>query len=179
MRNVGILSAILAPLALVSSAGTGAAFSATPQVGGDLCTGGNTFGTGLRGAYYTADPKISKPVLVRVDARVSSAAVRSLPRATTAPNLVRWCGWIRPVASGPHRLQLAGQAARIELAKQSVLPGASVQLEAGKAYAILIELKDPAKAGDFSLQWTPPFGATYDVPPTVLFPPVETVQPGC
>lgn len=57
--------------------------------------------------------------------------------------------------------------------------GTSINLEAGKAYAILIEIPNADSVGEFSLQWTPPFGATYDVPPTVLFPPIETVKPGC
>jgi len=61
----------------------------------------------------------------------------------------------------------------------SATPGTQVNLEAGKAYSILIELATAESAGEFSLQWTPPFGASYDIPPTVLFPPVETVEPGC
>lgn len=68
---------------------------------------------------------------------------------------------------------------RIAVDRQDLGEGKAVNLEAGKSYAIWIELPDAARAGEFSLQWTPPFGATYDVPPTVLFPPVETVQPGC
>lgn len=65
------------------------------------------------------------------------------------------------------------------VAGPTAAPGKSINLEAGKSYAVLIELPGADSVGDFSLQWTPPFGATYDIPPTVLFPPVETVKPGC
>lgn len=161
--------------------------SARPaQIDGDLCTGGEASGTGLRGAYYSADPRVSGPSLVRVDPRIDSTTVRKLPGsfALKPPHTVRWCGWIRPVVSGPYRMQSAARAMRIQISKRSiagpsVAPGTAIDLEAGKAYSILIELPDATRAGEFSLQWTPPFGATYDVPPTVLFPPVETVQPGC
>ncbi len=169
---------------LVSAIVTLSAFSA--EVSGDLCTGGKASGTGLRGAYYNADPRFSRPALVRVDARVETASVRNMPRelADTKVRWVRWCGWIRPVASGSHRIRSAARMMSISIGKQTVAgpaaaPDSSIELEAGKAYAILIELPNADSVGDFSLQWTPPFGATYDIPPTVLFPPIATVQPGC
>lgn len=190
MRSLGILSSILACLAVSSvppgAESPGAAQAGAAQAGGDLCTGGQASGTGLRGAYYSADPRVSRPSLVRIDARIESAVVRKLPAQFSAQPLraVRWCGWIRPIMSGPHRLQSAAKAMRVEIGKQAiagpgVAAGTSIELEAGKAYSILIELPDATGAGQFSLQWTPPFGATYDIPPTVLFSPVETVEPGC
>lgn len=187
MRSLGILTSILACLAVVSSVPLGAESpGVATAAGGDLCTGGQASGTGLRGAYYSADPRVSKPSFVRIDPRIDSDAVRTLPRQSSEQPLrsVRWCGWIRPIMSGPHRLQSAAKVMRVEIGKQAiagpgVAAGASIELEAGKAYSILIELPDATGAGQFSLQWTPPFGATYDIPPTVLFPPVETVEPGC
>jgi hypothetical protein len=181
MRNLGILSLILAAAAVTPGTVPGAQPAPAMRVAGDLCTGGQALGTGLRGAYYSADPKISQPVLVRVDPRISDAALRGLPKpfAARPPAAVRWCGWIRPIATGPHLLQSSVKGLRVEIGKQLVPRGTPVQMEAGTAYAIRIELPDPAAAGQFSLQWTPPFGATYDIPPTVLFPPVATVEPGC
>lgn len=188
MRCFAIPSSTLVTLLVAASSGSLGAQSPKPlPAGGDLCTGGQASGTGLRGAYYSAVPAAgSPPPRVRVDARIGSAALRKPPAPLAAGSVrtVRWCGWIRPIASGAHRLQSAASGMRIELANQPVAgprvpSGTSVHLEAGKSYSILIELPDAASAGEFSLQWTPPFGATYDVPPTVLFPPVETVEPGC
>lgn len=170
MRRSSILLSTLAALA---------ATSALSQVG-DLCTGGEATGTGLRGAYYSADPRANGPVVVRVDARLGAQLLRTLPAplASQPPHTARWCGWIRPIVSGPHRVGSDNPRVRIEIGKQPVA-GQPIKMEAGRTYAILVELPDPARAGEFNLRWTPPFGATYDVPPTVLFPPLATVEPGC
>lgn len=118
-------------------------------------------------------------MLVRLDPQVNAATVRRLPASLPAkPRVIRWCGWIRPIMSGPHRFGSAHSALRVEIGNRPVA-GKDVALEAGQAYSILVELPEVSGAGQFSLQWTPPFGATYDVPPTVLFPPVQTVGPGC
>lgn len=156
------------------------------QSSGDLCTGGAENGTGLRGAYYNADPRVAKPLLVRVDPRVEAATLRNAARSlpTKPITAVRWCGWIRPIASGAYKFSAAAKNLRMEINKQAVMntasgKSASVDMEAGKVYSVLVELANPEGAGEFTLQWTPPFGVTYDIPPTVLFPPVATVQPGC
>jgi hypothetical protein len=176
MRTFIILLSALVSLSVASSA----------QVSGDLCTGGKASGTGLRGAYYNADPRISRPWMVRVDPRIESASVRNLPKQPAGARVqwVRWCGWIRPIMSGPHRFHSAANVLSVKIGKQAVTgptaaAGGSIDLEAGKAYSILVELPNADGIGEFSLQWTPPFGASYDVPPTVLFPPIETVEPGC
>jgi hypothetical protein len=179
MHSPGLLIPNLMLLAMASSSPLGVQAPAAPQVG-DLCTGGEATGTGLRGAYYSANPATSRPVLVRLDAQVNAGTVRRLPASLLAkpPHTVRWCGWIRPIMSGPHRLGSAHPGLRIEIGNKPVA-GKAINLEAGQSYSILVELPDAAGAREFSLQWTPPFGATYDVPPTVLFPPVQTVDPGC
>jgi hypothetical protein len=171
MRRSSILIPILAALATAS---------VSSEVGGDLCTGGEATGTGLRGAYYSADPATGRPALVRVDPKVNAAVLRTLPAAFAArpPHTVRWCGWIRPIVSGPHRFGSGNPRLRIQVGRLQV-GDKPVDLQAGRSYDIMIELPDPVRAGEFSLQWTPPFGATYDVPSTVLFPPLATVQPGC
>lgn len=73
---------------------------------------------------------------------------------------------------------------RVEINKQVVAntsagKSSPIEMQAGRAYAILVEIQDTENAGEFSLQWTPPFGVTYDIPPAVLFPPVATVNAGC
>jgi hypothetical protein len=188
MRDLNLLWPAVASIAMASSSFSAAPTGphSVPSMPGDLCTGGQATGTGLRGAYYTADPRKAGPSLVRVDARVNSDTVHVLPNSPVPGSVqtVRWCGWIRPIASGPHKFHSAAADMRIEVARQvvagpGVAGGLTVPLEAGKNYAIRMELPAAMQAGDFVLQWTPPFGATLDIPPTVLYPPVETAEPGC
>ncbi len=156
------------------------------QAIGDLCTGGTANGTGLRAAYYNADSGTAKPVLIRLDPRVDAAAIRSAAKSHAGKPIqsVRWCGWIRPIVSGSHSFSAATDKLRMEINKQSVVDtstgkSTSIEMEAGRVYSVLVELSDASSAAEFSLQWTPPFGVTYDIPPTVLFPPVATLQEGC
>jgi hypothetical protein len=152
---------------------------------GDLCNGGDNVGTGLRGAYYSSDAPSSQPTLVRVDSRIDASRLRDWPsNLHKPPASVRWCGWIRPTVSGEYGFQANTSAMRIEIGKSAaagpgVGVGEKISLEAGKLYSILVEIHVDQQPGDFTLQWTPPFGVTYAVPPTVLFPPIETVTPGC
>ena len=170
---------------LLGSVATEAAQLAAQQMG-DLCTGGQASGTGLRGAYYYAASRGDKPLLVRVDARINADTALSWPApvAAAAPKLVRWCGWIRPIVSGPYRFRADAGALKVQIAKKAMTgpganPDAFIDMKAGELYPIFMELPLTGAVPRFSLQWTPPFGVTYDVPQTVLFPPVATVEPGC
>ncbi|MGC4029151.1 MAG: PA14 domain-containing protein [Steroidobacteraceae bacterium] len=186
MHSFRLYTLAILSLAAAPDASQGASSGPAIQVSGDLCTGGTASGTGLRGAYYSGDPRIVKPALIRLDPRVESAALQTSRRMlpTMPVHTARWCGWIRPIVSGPHRFSATAKKLRVEINKKTVTNTAAgessaVEMQAGKAYAILVEIQDADKTGEFSLQWTPPFGVTYAVPPTVLFPPVATVDPGC
>lgn len=102
----------------------------------------------------------------------------------TPVEAVRWCGWIRPVVSGSHEFPATAKGMRVTINKQTVTDERakkllSIGMQAGQAYSILVEISDMGDAQGFGLQWTPPFGVTYAIPPSVLFPPIETVNPGC
>lgn len=154
---------------------------------GDLCSGGDATGTGLRAAYYTDTIATSQPVLIGLDSAIDFPAIsannRKIPPGAEV-KAVRWCGWIRPVMSGEHHFPATAADMQVAINKQVVTDARNdkvmaIDLQAGQVYAITIEVRDVAQAGNFSLQWTPPFGVTYAIPPSVLFPPVETVNPGC
>jgi len=154
---------------------------------GDLCPGGAATGTGLRAAYYSDAQVTSKPVLIQHASEMNLDAAQAARRQVASGGSVeaaRWCGWIRPVVSGPHQFPATAKGMRVEINKKTVTDASTgqllaIEMQAGQAYAILVEISDIDGARGFDLQWTPPFGVTYTIPPSVLFPPVETVNPGC
>lgn len=190
--TTGSLAAVLAAVSLGcvsrsddTSQPAAAQASASPalSVGGDVCSGTQSTGTGLRGAYYAGAPGAAKPVLIRVDSQVDSLTAKTWGSAPKEPRpaSVRWCGWLRPATSGPHRLYTGSAAAKMFVSKKQLDDASGpIDMVAGQPYALLIEVVDLSLLeNDLRLEWTPPESVRYPIPQSVLYAPLETVDPGC
>lgn len=151
---------------------------------GELCSATNATGSGLRGEYFSRDPRRSAPLLVRVDPTVDFDASLDWPASLAAqrPGGVRWTGWVKPPIAGRYRFHVGQPGARIVVAR-TVLAGegaaadAAIELAAGRFYPITVEVPQlDAISGRLALEWTAPYGARYVVPRALLFVPSETAS---
>jgi len=149
---------------------------------GQLCSGANVTGTGLRGDYFDNDRWQGAPALSRLDATLDFDKTLDWPPERGAPpKSVRWSGWIKPPLTGRYRFHLDWPGAHISIGREDMLggnakPGASVVLSAGRFYPILVEV--PHTSGlsrGARLEWTGPHGLRFPLPKSLLFPPTDTV----
>lgn len=147
----------------------------------ELCSASNATGTGLRGEYFSQDPKRTAPLLVRVDSTIDFDASLEWPAqlADRRPASARWTGWVRAPISGSYRFHADQATARIVVARQVLVgdgaaAGGALEMFAGRFYPITLEVRRfDLVSGRLQLEWTAPFGARYVVPRALLFVPNE------
>ena len=150
---------------------------------GQICSGANVTGTGLRGDYFELPAGQGKLLLSRLDATLDFDPSLDWPAGKNPkPRSVRWSGWIKPPITGAYQFHLDWPGARIAVGREEVLggkakPGASITLSAGRFYAVTVEVEQtsaihhPAR-----LEWTGPHGLRFPMPKALLFPPTDTVS---
>lgn len=155
---------------------------------GELCSGGNPVGAGLRGDYFALPGFQGQAALVRTDAEIDFDASLDWPETASMqrPGSVRWTGWVKPPVSGRYRFHIGVANATVTVARHTVVradsaatgPEAGVELAAGRYAPIEIEMQSamPAEpAARLRLEWTVPYGARFVIPRASLFLPSETV----
>lgn len=140
------------------------------------CNPRNAAGMGLRGDYFEREGGQGAVLLSRVDATLEFDDTLDWPSqdSRVRPRSARWMGWVKAPLSGAYRFH-AGPAARIAvsglpMAGPAAAAEASIQMEAGRFYPIVIDVDFTGRAG-LRLEWTPPHGMRYLVPQAALFLP--------
>jgi hypothetical protein len=154
------------------------------EVRGEMCSGRNLKGTGVRMEVFANGDLTAKPIqsgLVPVlDLNVSPSA----PVATG--QTVRWSGWVKAPASGAHLFHLpAGVRGTLTVSKIVVLDaglGDSTRTEFEEArfypFTLVVTADHAAtEAGTWLLSWSQVTQAAQPVTRGYLFPPTDAVKP--
>jgi hypothetical protein len=152
---------------------------------GELCSGANAVGVGLRGEYFAGERLQGAALLVRIDGSIDFDPSLGWPaeRAREKPRSVRWSGWIKPPISGQYRFHLDAPDARVVVAKQVLVgeespPDSRIEMVAGRYYPVTLELRRiPSGDSRIRLEWTAPHGARFLVSRALLFLPTEAIAP--
>ena len=154
------------------------------EVRGEMCSGRNLKGTGVRMEIF-ASSDLSKKALQSglvpvLDLNVTPSA------PVTAGQTVRWSGWLKGPESGKHRFHLPpGVSGQLTISKAVILdPSApssdtsGIALEEARFYPFTLVVtvdKAATEAGTWLLSWSHPSEAPKPVTRGYLFPPTGPV----
>ncbi len=166
------------------AADTDALALALLEVRGEMCSGRNLKGTGVRMEVFATADLSAKPIqsgLVPVlDLNVTPAS------PVTAGQTVRWSGWVKAPATGRHHFHMpAGVRGQLSVSKQVVLNAAAGEttgsdFEEARFYPFtLVVTADhiATEAGTWLLSWSLPAQQSQPVTRGYLFPPTGAVKP--
>jgi hypothetical protein len=154
------------------------------EVRGEMCSGRNLKGTGVRMEVFASADTTARPVQSGLVPVLDMNVTPSAP--LTAGQVVRWSGWIKSPATGKHRFQLpTGVTGRLVLSRAVVLDSATtgsdtagIDLEEARLYPFTLVVtagKNAADAGMWLLSWSSPAQQSQPVTRGSLFPPTDAV----
>ena len=154
------------------------------EVRGEMCSGRNLKGTGVRMEVF-ATSDLSKKALQSglvpvLDLNVTPSA------PVTAGQTVRWSGWLKGPESGKHRFHLPpGVSGQLTISKSVILDASApsadtsgIAMEAARFYPFTLVVtvdKAATEAGTWLLSWSHPSEAPKPVTRGYLFPPTGPV----
>lgn len=119
-------------------------------------------------AEYFANADLSgKPTASRLETAIRAKAALPPGVAAGGPKSVRWTTAVVPKRTGPHQFALKSSAGAtlsvdgkvivtVPAAGSAQRVAATVPLEAGKSYAVVIALRDPKGDATLAAEWFPP-----------------------
>ena len=154
------------------------------EVRGEMCSGRNLKGTGVRMEVFTSSDLSKKALQSGLVPVLDLNVTPSAP--VTAGQTVRWSGWIKGPESGKHRFHLPpGVSGQLTLSKAVILdpsaPSADtsgIALEEARFYPFTLVVtvdKAATEAGTWLLSWSHSSEAPKPVTRGYLFPPTGSV----
>jgi hypothetical protein len=183
---VGVLAAGAAALHNRSKAkaSSDALAQALLEVRGEMCSGRNLKGTGVRMEVFASSDVAATPLQSGL---VPVLDMNVTPKAPIAAGqTVRWSGWLKAPASGAHQFHLpAGVRGTLTVSKRIVLDAGTgdttrTDFEEARFYPFtLVVTADHAAtdAGTWLLSWSQAAQPSQPVTRGYLFPPTDAVTP--
>jgi hypothetical protein len=153
------------------------------EVRGEMCSGRNLKGTGVRMEVFASADLTRKPLQMGL---VPVLDLNVTPSAAVVPGqTVRWSGWVKAPASGRHRFILpTGVRGQLTISRMVILDPASTldtvstDLEEARLYPFTLVVtvdRGATDAGTWLLSWAQPSRQAQPVTRGYLFPPTDAV----